>query len=386
MYQWVDAARRALPGLAATFVGVGMGRFSWTVMAPLLVAEDAATQAQAATVAAWLLGGYTVGAFSAAPLGRWFGLARVLRAALVLSVLALGAEALGLTPAGFAATRFAAGVLGAVLMVLGPSGVLRVTPPDQRARVSVLIYAGIGLGIAVSGMVVPLAGESRLAALVIAGAASVGLLLGWRAKLPPPPAAPAGGPGKRLPMAVAILALAYSCHALGYVPHTVYWGDFIATELGQGVAAGGSQWVLFGIGALLGPPLAGKVAHALGFRLAFALALGVMAAVVALPGLTVAPAMLVASSVAVGALVPGVVMLASGRLAELSDPHALTGRWALLTGIYAIFQAISGAMHAALFALFGSYRPLFLIAGALLVVGMVLALIARPQAKEVGPR
>jgi hypothetical protein len=41
-------------------------------------------------------------------------------------------------------------------------------------------------------------------------------------------------------------------YSIGLAPHTIYWVDYIARGLDQGVAAGGAQWVLVGIGAVTG--------------------------------------------------------------------------------------------------------------------------------------
>lgn len=377
---WLTALPRALPGFAATFVGIGMGRFSLTPLAPLLVAEQWLGPQEAAHAAALMLAGYAVGALTAAPLARLFGTDRCLWTGLMVTVLALMATALSPDATGQALGRGITGITGGLLMVLGPSSILRATAAAERPAVSAIIYAGIGLGIALSGMVIPTVADAVTASWLIAGAALIGALPGFRRGLPQPAPVTAtavepGGrwSGLRMPLPVLLLTLAYGLDAIGYIPHTVYWSSYIARELGLGVSSGGGQWVLFGTGAVLGAPVAGLVAGRIGFQRAVPLALLLKAAVVALPLVSDAGLALAVSSVLVGLLVPGVVALMSGRLAGVTEPHRLTGQWALMTGIFALFQAGGGALHAHLFTLTGSYRPMFLVAALALAAGAVVA-------------
>lgn len=381
LVRWVTALSRALPGFSATFVGIGMGRFSLTPLAPLLVAEQWLTPQEAASAAALMLAGYAVGALAAAPLARVFGTDRCLWLGLLLTGVALVASALAPDAAGQAVARTITGITGGVLMVLGPSAILRVTAAAERPAVSAIIYAGIGLGIALSGIVIPMVADAVTASWLIAGAALLGALPGFRRGVPQP--APVAGtgqavgrwPGLRMPLPVVLLTLAYGLDAIGYIPHTVYWSSYIARELGLGVSSGGGQWVLFGTGAVLGAPVAGLVAARVGFRRAVPLALLLKAAVVALPLISDSGLALAVSSVLVGLLVPGVVALMSGRLAGVTEPHRLTGQWALMTGLFALFQAGGGALHAHLFTLTGSYRPMFLVAALALAAAAAVAAV-----------
>lgn len=387
---WLTALPRALPGFAATFVGIGMGRFSLTPLAPLLVAEHWVTPQGAATAAALMLAGYAVGALAAAPLARLFGTDRCLWLALLVTGLALIATALVPDVVGQSVGRAITGVTGGVLMVLGPSAILRVTAAAERPAVSALIYAGIGLGIALSGIVIPVVADAVTASWLIAGAALLGALPGFRRGVPQP--APVAGVGQaggrwsglRMPGPVVLLTVAYGLDAIGYIPHTVYWSSYIARELGLGISSGGGQWVLFGVGAVLGAPAAGLVAARIGFQRAVPLALLVKAVAVALPLISDSGLALAVSSVLVGLLVPGVVALMSGRLAGVTEPHRLTGQWALMTGIFALFQAGGGALHAHLFTLTGSYRPMFLLAG--LALAAAAAVAAVPAGRSIPAR
>jgi len=167
--------------------------------------------------------------------------------------------------------------------------------------------------------------------------------------------------------------LAYASDAIGFVPHTVYWVDFIARDLGYGIGMGGLQWSLFGLGAAAGPAVMGLVAQRIGFGRAFAAALAVKAAAVILPVLSSALPALLISSVLVGALTPASASLAAGRITELLPAERRQRAWARMTMLFALVQALGAVVMAELAALTHQMSLLFLLGGCLLAAGAVIA-------------
>ncbi len=260
--------RFALPGFGAILVGVGMGRFAYSAMIPVMVADGWLSLPAAANVGAGNMVGYLIGALTAHRLAAFAGPVRVLRASLLLC---LGATIACAWPWGvewIGLWRFATGVGGALLMVIGTPILVGAAPPARRGGVSGAIFTGVGLGMAVSGIVVPrLEGFGPAAAwLGIAGLTALAAALGWRGW----PAAPAARePARRgvvLELPLVLLIGSYSLDAIGFMPHAIFWVDFVARGLGRGVEAGGHQWILFGIGAAMGPLLCGRLADRIGFR------------------------------------------------------------------------------------------------------------------------
>ncbi|MDG5495510.1 YbfB/YjiJ family MFS transporter [Niveispirillum sp. BGYR6] len=380
----------AAAGLMATLLGVGLGRFAYTPLLPAMVAEGWLSATQAALLGAFNLAGYLLGALAAAGLGRRFGAAAVLRAALGLIVLSLGACGWNGGMVWLGCWRFLAGVTGAVLMILPAPLLMARVPADSRPMLAGLVFSGMGFGIILAGAVLPLLAAGGVAlAWALLGLLGAGLAaLSWRQWQPAPLATPhavAGATtGGRGLAPVLLFALAYGADGMGFVPHTLFLSDFVARGLGWGLKAGGFYWTILGLGAVLGPLLAARVARRTGFPLALTGALLVKAAAVGLPLLTTSPAALALSAFLVGALTPGSVALASGVAGLLAGPAGHTALWGRMTLLFALFQAAGGYGMTALFATTGAYLPLFALGAAVLLLagGLALAGLILLQRKE----
>ena len=100
--------------------------------------------------------------------------------------------------------------------------------------------------------------------------------------------------------------------------------------------------MLYGLGAVVGPLLAGHLADHAGFGPALRLAYLLIALAVVALALSTAMPVLVVSSVVVGGFTPGIVPLVLGRVHELVAHDAALQRavWARATTSFAIGQAV----------------------------------------------
>ena len=253
--------------------------------------------------------------------------------------------------------RFLAGLTGGVIMVLAASTILPHTAPARRGFVGGVIFAGVGLGIAASGTLVPLLLQQGLRESWYGLGALSALLtlieLDGLAEGRQRQRNRAGGASRtsrpqsaRRPRA----AREYGLNALALVPHMVFLVDFVARGLGQGISVGSHYWVLYGIGAIVGPLLTGHLADRAGFGPALRVAFLVQAIAILLPALSTAPASMIVSSVVVGGFTPGIVPLVLGRIHELI-PHSADAQ-----------RAAWGAGHHELRAVPGGRRLRFLLA------------------------
>lgn len=384
--------RAALAGMCATLLGIGLARFAYTPLLPALIGAGWFAPSEAAYLGAASLAGYLGGAASAARLARRWPAPVVLRAAMLAASLCFLACAWPLGFGWFFVWRFLAGFTGAVLMVLAAPTALRPTPAGRRGRVSGIVFTGIGVGIVLSGLLVPALAPWGLTPTWL-GLAAVGALLtalAWPC-WPEAPAAPARSDPPTEPVRAAapvlLLLAAYAGDGLGFVPHTLFWVDFIARGLGQGLKIGGIHWVVFGIGAAVGALAVGMVADRIGLAASLTLAFLVKGLAVALPLVASGTTALVVSGALVGALTPGTSALVSARVAELLGARQHARVWGWMTSAFAIAQALAAYGFAFLFDRTGSYRALFAIGAACLVLSAAAALVsARSAAPAPGGR
>ncbi len=382
-----------LAGLVAVLIGIGLARFAYTPLIPALVAEAWLDPPAAAYLGAANLAGYLLGALTGGRLALWLGTARVVRAAMLaagISFIAC-AEPLGLVWLTF--WRTLAGVVGAVLMVVAAPAVLARTPAERRGAASGIVFSGVGLGIAASAFVVPALAPYGVATtwLVLGGASLILMSIVWAPWAETPRPHPVSGESDSRShqdrTALTVIAAAYGADAVGFVPHTVFYADFLARELDRGLVFAGLAWGTLGVSAIIGPLIAGRVADRIGFHRGLVGAYVIKAAAVGLPALTTATSALLVSAAIVGALIPGMVSLTVGRVSELAPPNARTRLWGLMTTAFAAFQALAAYAFGAWFEASLTYRPLYVAAAAALLVAAIgLAVAGQRGAATPRPR
>jgi len=383
--------RATFSGLCASLVGIGLARFAYTPLIPVLVTQQWFAPSQAAYLGAANLAGYLVGALGARWMTAVAPVSVVLRALMLLAAVSFFACAYPISFWWFFLWRLAAGVSGGALMVLAALAVLPHVPASRRGLAGGAIFTGVGLGIVVSGTLVPQLLRFGLEATwqglgLVALVLSVLAWTGW------PNAANATGarehhgePRLRSSAALKVLCVEYGLNAVGLVPHMVFLVDFVARGLGQGLAAGARYWVVFGVGAVCGPVLAGVAADRVGFRTALRLAFLVQAVAVALIAVTDRPVALMLSSAIVGAFVPGVVPLALGRVQDIvADERGRKIAWSACTAAFALGQAGAAYAFSYMFTRSGgAYLPLFAAGAGALLLALVIDLVW-PRTTDVG--
>jgi predicted MFS family arabinose efflux permease len=381
-----NITRGTVAGASASLVGIGLARFAYTPLLPAIIDAHWFAASTAAYLGAANLGGYLAGALLGGYLARRANATHVLRAMMLLATIAFVACAFPLSFSWFFVWRFASGLSGGALMVLAAPTVLAHVPPSRRGLVSGAIFAGIGLGIAASGTIVPLLLLQGVKQTWL-GLAAIALLLtlaawnGWPKHDAHAHTAPAHHAKHRKHSGFTLRALyaEYALNAIGLVPHMLFLVDFVSRGLGKGLDTGAQYWVLFGLGAIAGPLLSGHLADRAGFGPALRVAFVIQIVAVLLPLIGTSPALLIVSSVLMGAAVPGIVPLALGRVNELlaHHPAAQKGAWSTATTGFAVLQA--GAAYGMSF-LFtqngGNYRMLFAIGATALALALSVDLFA----------
>ena len=270
----------AVAGAVALAVAMGIGRFAFTPLLPMMLAEGALDLNGASWLASANYLGYLTGALlcTFAPLLRRgaprlprLGTAALIRAGLVATGVLTLAMALP-WPGTWPALRFAAGVASAVVFVYSSGWCLGVLARLGVPSTGGLMFAGPGAGIVVTGLFASamVAGHwAAASAWLICGVLAIGLSASvWRifevpaltpARMADTPApARIGGRTTGPPAEIAWLAFAYGLAGFGYIitatflpviarqalPHS-HWLDFF--------------WPIFGLGVIVGALLSTRL-------------------------------------------------------------------------------------------------------------------------------
>ncbi len=165
-----------------------------------------------------------------------------------------------------------------------------------------------------------------------------------------------------------LLLAAYALNAVGFLPHTLFWADYLHAELGRPLIEAGWFWACFGAGAACGPYLTGLVADRIGLTLTLLLAFSLKALGVALPLVATGDGALMLSSVLVGFFSPGIVGAVSAYALELGGAAGHRRHWTAMNLGFALAQACVASLMVALMSTRQSYAILFWISSAALVL------------------
>lgn len=268
--------RVALAGLLALAVAMGIGRFAFTPLLPMMLNDGLLALPAAGWLATANYIGYLVGALlcMAQPLAlrHWPSLQRkgnvwLVRGGLFATVLLTAAMALPLVES-WILLRFLAGVASAVVFVFTSGWCLTRLASLGVPRLGGVIYVGPGLGIAVSGLAVSgMIGLHWSAAsgwLVFALLALLLTLLAWPVLQGRDQPAQAAAPASADVPAVAgsgqkgLFALAYGLAGFGYIISATFLPVMAREALPHSVWLD-LFWPIFGFGVALGAMLATRI-------------------------------------------------------------------------------------------------------------------------------
>ncbi|MBE2242016.1 MAG: YbfB/YjiJ family MFS transporter [Burkholderiaceae bacterium] len=255
----------ALSGMLALAIAMGIGRFAFTPLLPMMLHDGVVDLAGGSWLATANYFGYWLGAMACAAqpaLWRRRGLAplrhtRVVRLGLVAT--ALLTLCMALPPASlWPLWRFLAGVGSALVFVFVSGWCLARLATLGAPALAGVIYVGPGLGIAISGFaatamvaggVSAAAGWAVFALLAVALAA-----IAWpqlRGEAPAPPVA-AGGDPPAPRATIAAFTLAYGLAGFGYIVTATFLPVIARQALPSGSVWLDLFWPIFGIGVASG--------------------------------------------------------------------------------------------------------------------------------------
>ncbi|MCL7988068.1 MFS transporter [Sphingobacterium sp. lm-10] len=374
-----------LSGLIGTLIGLGISRFAYTALIPLVIEDSWVSSFDAAQLGVAALVGYMIGPIFINVTKNLFKSAQLIKASLIicsLSYIMFSINSFGFHWMYF--WRFMAGFGGALLMVLSPTLVLPYyRNAANKGLIFGIVFSGIGIGILISGVVIPFLYERLGLWYVLWFLALLTFLLTmvtWKSwsflqhEQDRQIANIAGSPKLSfISKNFLFLLFAYCFQAIGYLPHTLFWVDFLVRQMNKSFAFGGFCWAIFGIGALSGPILLGKLSDFIGIKQTILLGFALESFAVFMPIFFQSDPAFYISSFIVGVFTPGMVALTSAYALSLFGDINYKMAWSNITLGFSIFQAAGGMMMSILVKN-DDYIPLFYIGGGLLLISFVLIL------------
>ena len=372
----------AFGGLVALAVAIGIGRFVYTPILPFMAEDLGLTPSEGGLVASANLLGHLVGAIAAARFRMPGGRRAWLLGALALSATTTAAMGLTVEMAAFMALRFAGGVASALAIVFASGLVLDRLAAAGRSELSWMPFAGVGVGIAVSAVLV-----SRLAAtgaewesfwLASGALAVLGLAAGAclvsetpAAERAPQPVVPAAA-GRGL----LALIIAYGLFGFGYVITATFISQMVRTTP-EVAALEEVVWVVVGLSAAPSVALWVWLDRRLGNCTAFALACLVEGAGIAASVFESSAAAVLVAAAVLGGTFMGITALGLITAQRLSTGGS-TRPLALMTASFGLGQVIGPTFAGYAYRIGDSFQVPTLTAAAALLVAAALTFRLRP--------
>ena len=380
-----DTDRRARAAALACMIGLavalGIGRFAFTPLLPLMLADGSIGLKAGSWLASANYAGYFVGAVSCAAVR--VAPARMVRFGLVATVLLTAAMGVGHLLSAWLVVRFVAGVVSAWTFVFVSQWGLRRLTELHAPEWSGVIYAGPGVGIVLTGLIGGALAGHRAAPgwLGFAALSAVLSVAIWRifGSAPAPavapqaaharPAATAAAPhdARRHRADAAWLVVLYGMPGFGYIITATFLPVIARAALPAGSPWPDLFWPMFGAALIVGAIAAARLPGHWDNRLLLAAgcatqALGIAAGIVwpNAAGFSVGSALL-------GLPFTAITLFAMREARRLHGERA-AGLMGYATASYGVGQILGPLVAAPLTARFGSFSPaLWVAAGALLV-------------------
>jgi MFS family permease len=372
--------RIAVAGLLALAVAMGIGRFAFTPLLPMMVQDAGLTVASGGWLASANYAGYLAGAVVAMFMQVRAGTA----VRLGLLAIALVTAAMGLEHdfTVWITLRFIAGVANAWAGIYAFAWSLERIEPLGRPVLNGVVFAGVGAGIAAVGALCVLLmhlDASSAQVWMLLGAVSLALTVAtWRTFAPHASALRASRPGEKgldWSWEAARLTFFFAASGFGYIVPATFL-PAMARQAIQDPAVFGWSWPLFGMAALVSTLLTARLAGVLDNRRMLIGAQLIMAAGVALPAALhgIAPIMLAALAVGGTFMVITMVCMQEARVI---GKGGATGLMAALTAAFAFGQIVGPLSVSWLIGPDGDFSAALYLASAVLAAGA--AALARPR-------
>ena len=357
---WLSIARAA----AALAAAMGIGRFAYTPILPLMTADAGLTAQAAGQLATANYVGYLIGAVGAAASPRLARSVLACRVSLAILVATLAAMALSTNAIEWGALRLIAGIASALVFVIAVNTLMDHGHPAHHAGWA---FSGVGIGIALSAAL-PATKDWQVAWWAATVLAALLSAFAWHMrpgtsgdtpKVPADEQGSARGP-------LALLMASYTLEGVGYIVA----GTFLVAAVAQQSPGrlGSAVWLLVGLAAAPSAALWARFTGRFSYPALLVAALLLQAAGIAWAGTGNSVAAL-AGAVLFGGTFIGISTLALAAGRALQFPGAV----ALLTTGYSVGQIVGPVAVAPL--LHNGFQQALLAGAAVVLLAALAALL-----------
>jgi predicted MFS family arabinose efflux permease len=373
----------------APIIGLGIGRFAYSLVLPDMRDTLGWSYSAAGFMNTVNAAGYLAGALMAARLIRWIGLPASIRWGTLACVLSLALSAISGNLVVLSFARLLVGIGAALTFVAGAALAARIAQ-SRPARASFLLslfYAGPGFGILTSGLIAPFVLQAFgpgswwivwWAMTLLSAVLMIPLLT-------VPIEAESGlddaAPGRFAVRPVLIYLAGYFLFGAGYIAYMTFMIAYVR-DAGGGAAAQSAFWSLIGLSAFVTPWVwRGLLARDNG-GLSTAIILGVNAVGAALPLFGHSVLLLTVSALVFGVSFFAIVGSTTAFVRFNSPPSAWPKGIAAMTIAFGIGQTLGPTAVGAITDAFGNLSYALNASALMLALGAVAAAFQRRLAKR----
>jgi len=373
----------------APTVGLGIGRFAYSLVLP----DMRDTLAWSYSVAGFMntvnAAGYLAGALIAPGVIRRFGLAATIRWGTLACVAALALSAISGNLIVLSFARLLVGVAAALTFIAGAALAARIAQahPARADFLLSLFYAGPGLGIVTSGLVAPFVLRAFgpgswwivwWAMTLLSAVLTIPLLI---APLDSGNGLVASKPARFAIRPILIYLAGYFLFGAGYIAYMTFMIAYVR-DAGGGAAAQSGFWCLIGASAFVTPWVWRRVLAWNSGGLSTTVILGVNALGAALPLFGHSAVMLTISALVFGVSFFAIVGSTTAFVRFNSSPDAWPKGIAIMTIAFGIGQMLGPTVVGAITDAFGSLSYALNASALLLAVGAIATAFQRRLAKS----
>lgn len=365
-------------GIFSLMIAMGIGRFAYTPILPLMQNDLSFSNAMAGYLATSNYGGYLLGALLSGVLPLKKNKSIYLRGSLLISIITTFIMGLSHSLLFMLIIRFLSGISSAFIFVLASSIVLDTLASRNKTDWSGLFYSGVGLGIFLTGLITPSLNQLFHWEGVWVGLAIVSGILTffvWIWLEDPPNIAPKKDTQKRdtkLPPTQWLpwLITAYGLEGLGYIVTGTFIISITDTTLNL---RNGSVflWIIVGLAAVPSCIIWSLLARKWGYVKSLIYAMAFQSFGIVLPVFWTSHTSLVISAILFGATFMGITTLATTLARQIvpSNSSQIIGR---LTAVYAVGQMIGPSIAGVLATNTNNFNAALIGASGAVLLGAIL--------------